>query len=181
VPKGRGGKRSTRGATATGSLNRKRKKDDDPEELEDVQSEYETKKSRNRRDEEENEEGSGLEDQVQEVLPPTATKRTRGGSRKPTSRSEKGEGVVNGTARGVKGKGKTKAKTVPIIDLVDLESLDMEEEDARGEVENLANVINASLRPPKQGNSRTKQDSRGADDECARLREQLQQVRFLVD
>jgi len=178
VPKGKGGKRSTR--SATGTLNRKRKKDDDPEEPEDVQSEHETKKSRNRRDGEENEEGSGLEDQIQEVPPPAATKRGRGGSRKPTSRSGKGEGLVNGTARGVKGKGKTKAK-VPIIDLIELESLDIEEEDARAEVENLANVINASLRPPKQGNTRTKQDFRGADDECTRLREQLQQVRFWVN
>ena len=180
VPNVKSGKRVIRGATATGTANRKRKKDDDPEVVEDVQSEHETKKRRSRRVREGNVEESGLEEQVQEVPPPTVAKRTRGGSRKPTSRSGKGEATINGTAKVVKGK--AKGKTVAVIDL---DEIDIEEEDARTQVENLANVINASLRPPKH--TRTKQTSQGSDngvdDECARLREQLQQVyvRFMIN
>lgn len=50
---------------------------------------------------------------------------------------------------------------------------------ARTEVENLAAAINAST---KQANSRKKQASKTVDktqDECAKLRDQLRQVRFL--
>ena len=160
VSKVKGGNHGIQGPTATGRSNQKRKQVDDP------QSEHETKKRRN----------SGLEEQVEEVLPPAAAKRDHVSSRKVTSRSGKGEGTINETAGG---EGKTKAKTVSVIDLNQVELLDIEE-DARAEAENLASLTNSSRRLPKQGNTQTKQSfSWGRDDECARLHDQLQQVRFL--
>jgi hypothetical protein len=159
VSTAKGGKCGTGHTTATGPLNGKRK-DDNLEVAEDVQSERETKKRRNRRDGEEHEQEKWLEEQVQEVPPPVAAKRALRRS-----------GII-GTAR-AEGEG----KSVPFIGLDDVELMDIEEE-ARAEVE--TSVIDASLRPPEEGNSRTKQvSSWGADDECASLREQLQQVRFV--
>lgn len=175
-------KRGVRVANPTGTTKRGRRQDNGSDEAEILQSEHETKKKRIRRAQEEIGDESEPEAEIQEVPPLASTKRTRGSSRKPASGV--GKGAVNGTTRG-KGKGKARAKAAAPMAVDEIESLEIEEEDARMEVANLAAAINASLTPTKQEKMRTKQASRVADkvvdDECARLREQLRQVRFLAD
>lgn len=158
--------RGNRGASDIRTGKRTRKTDNDSEEVEKA----------------ENEEDNRFDEEVQELPPPINVKKPRRSSRKPTSRSGKSEPTTNGNARRLGGKGKTKANGVAHMDVDEVGSLDLDEEDVQMEVEAIASHINASLlsaKPPKSRVSRIAE--KGTDDECAKLREQLRQVRFSVD
>ena len=164
-----------------GATVKRRRKEDDQDDPEDTREEVEDKRTRRRREELEEE---SVVEEVQEVVPPLG-KKGRGDSRKPASRTGKGEPKVNGGSRGVtsttataKGKGKAKASRQDIaIDLEEVELVDLDEEGIRAEVEGIANAINSVQRSGKQATSRAMQVSRTErDDENSPLKEQLRQV-----
>jgi len=162
-----------KGATVTA---KRRRKEAEEEDVEDVETDGEERVWRSRQNELEGEsEGEG---DVQEIVPPTKPKKPRGASGKPTARSGPGREVfTNGNTKDpptTKLKGRAKqSSTVKRMDntmVVDeMEVVEIEREDVHAEVDKLTKAVHAA--------SREKRALRLENDEVARLREQLQRVR----
>jgi hypothetical protein len=167
-----------KGATVTA---KRRRKEAEEEDVEDVETDGEERMRRSRQNELEVDEGESEgegEGEVQEIVPPTKSKKPRGVSGKPTARSGPGKEVfTNGNTKdppAVKWKGR--AKQPSMVKRMDntmvedeMEVVEIEREDVHAEVDTLVKAVHAA--------SREKRALRLGNDEVARLREQLQRVR----
>ncbi len=166
--------------SATVTAKRRRQEED----VEDVETEGEERMRRSRQNEVEVDEGeSEGEGEVQEIVPPTKSKKPRGASGKPTARSGPGREVLtNGNMKdptAVKWKGRAKPSSSSMVkrkdntmDVDEMEVVEIEREDVHVEVDKLTKAVHAASRD-KQALRLEKLEN----DEIVRLREQLQRVR----